>query len=329
MKKLRNPETLTFKSLVDIIAETETYIKFAMMGNQNGTNDVGLDTGYSELDKMTCGLLKGNITLIAARPSMGSTALALNITENMLSTGKRVAIFSLEMSAPEIMLRLASIQTSISLQKLCSGEINSEEYKLLNDAMEFMGISYRKLFINDQSTKNINQICAQLRLLKNENPDLDLVVIDTLQMIRSSAGESVYEIMYQLKSLAVELDIAMIVVSKLNSKLELRANKRPILSDIPDSDMIEPYADTILFVYRDDFYLYNQEKEREQIALMAGEDFISCYVEKEEEEAEIIIGKQRNGAIGHIKLLFQKKFTRFIDYPAFGEIPRTYEMARA
>lgn len=325
MENLQNIQSCDFKNASTITNSTRAYLD--EMNTRGDKSLIGLDTGYAELNKMTAGFRKGDLIVIAARPSMGSTSLVLNITNNLLEAGKSTAIFSLEISSEEIMLRLMSIQTSISLQRLRLGDINPEEYKRLNGALDAM--ERRKLFIHDQSAMNINHICKHLRQLKSENPDLDLAVIDTLQMIRSSAGEPINEILYQLKALARELEIPIVILSRLNSKLEWRANKRPVLSDIPEADLIEPYADTILFIYRDDFYLYNQEKEREQMALIAGEDFISCYVEKEEEEAEIIIAKQCNGAIGHIKLLFQKKFTRFIDYPAFGEIPRTYEMARA
>lgn len=183
-----------------------------------------------------------------------------------------------------------------------------------------MKMKCEKLFIHDQSTINIDQICTKLRKLKSQNPDLDLAIIDCLQMIKISAEETVGEISCQLKMLARELEIPIVILSKLNSKLEWRVNKRPILSDIPESDLIEPYADTILFVYRNDFYLYNQEKEREQKAIATGKEFISRYVEKLEDEAEIIIAKQRNGSIGHIKLLFQKKFARFVDSYAHGNV---------
>jgi replicative DNA helicase len=324
MKNLKNVQSDDFKDTNRIINGTEANLIYAM-SNLDNRDLIGLDTGYHELNKMIDGLKKESLTVIAARPSMGSTALALNIANHLLPKGKGIAIFSLEMSAEEMMLRIISIQTSISLQKLRLGQVDSEQFELLNHAMEVMKMRCDKLFIHDQSAININQICTKLRKLKSQNPDLDLAVIDSLQMIRSSAGETVGEILCQLKMLARELEIPIIVLSKLNSKLEWRTNKRPILSDIPESDLIEPYADTILFIYRDDFYLYNQEKDREQRALAAGQEFISRYVEKEEEEAEIIIAKQRNGAVGQIKLMFQKKFTRFVDRPSFANIPIVYE----
>lgn len=321
MENLYDIQSDDFKNTSTIISDTRAYIH--EMSNRSDKTLIGLDTGYPELNKMTAGLRKGNLIVIASRPSMGKTSLALNISNNLLEEKKNIAIFPLEMSSEEMMLRLMSIQTSILLQRLRLGNIDTEEYKRLNEAMDAM--EKHKLFIHDQSTINIDQICTKLRQLKSQNTDLDLAVIDSLQMIKSSAGETVGEISYQLKMLARELEIPIIVLSKLNSKLEWRVNKRPILSDIPESDLIEPYADTIIFIYRNDFYLYNQEKDREQRAHFGGQEFISGYVEKEEEETEIIIAKQRNGAIGHIKLLFQKKFTRFIERPIFGAAQIVYE----
>lgn len=319
MEDLQNVQSDDFKDTYEIINGTEAGIIYAMC-NLVDTALIGLDTGYHELNKITDGLKKGSVTVIAARPSMGSTALALNIANNLLPKGKGLAIFSLEMSAEEMMLRFISIRTSISLQKLRLGKVDSEQFNLTKRAMEIMKMGCEKLFIHDQGNINIDQICTKLRKLKSQTPDLDLAVIDCLQMIKISRGETVGEISCHLKMLARELDITIVILSKLNSKLEWRVNKRPILSDIPESDLIEPYADTILFVYRNDFYLYNQEKEREQKAIAAGKEFISHYVEKLEDEAEIIIAKQHNGSIGHIKLLFQKEFARFVDSYPYGNI---------
>jgi replicative DNA helicase len=312
MEDLQNVQSDDFKDIYEIINGTEAGIIYAM-SNLGGTALIGLDSGYYELNKMTNGLKKGNVTIIAARPSMGSTALALNIANSLLQKESGVAIFSFEMSAEEMMLRLISTRTSISLQKLRIGEIDSEQFNLINRAIEIMKNGCEKLFIHDQGTIDIDQIYTKLRKLKSQNPDLDLVIIDCLQMIKISAGETVGEISSQLKMLARELEIHILVLSKLSSKLESRSNKRPMLSDIPASDLIEPYADTILLIYRDDLYTYSEEKAREKKAVAKEKEFISRYVEKLEDEAEIIIAKQCNGSIGHIKLMFQKEFARFID----------------
>jgi replicative DNA helicase len=272
---------------------------------------------------MTSGFGKGDLIIIAARPSVGTTSFALNITQNLLDKEKGVAIVSLEMSAEQMMLRLLSIKTTVPLKQLRVGNMSPEVYKRLDHAIEEM--EHKKLFIHDQSLMKIDEICSKLRQLKSQTPEIELAVIDSLQLIRSSSEKDVGEISSELKMLSQELEIPILVLSKLSSKLESRSNKRPMLSDIPESDLIEPYADSILLIYRDDLYTYNEEKAREEKAIAAGKEFISRYVEKLEDEAEIIIAKQRNGSIGHIKLMFQREFARFVDRLTL--IPIVYETA--
>jgi replicative DNA helicase len=247
---------------------------------------------------------------------MGKTSFILNTVSNLVQQGKGVAFFSLEMPAEQLMLRLLSIQTSIPLQKLRVGDMNDEEWNRLNDAISQMNEA--KLFIDDNSNININQLRSKLRKLKNQHPEIEIAVIDYLQIMQGSGTKDrhleVSEISRGLKILARELNIPVVALSQLNRGLESRADKRPMLSDIRESGSIEQDADIILFVYRDDVYLYKEEKEREKQAKAEGKEFIPTYVEKDEEEAEIIIGKQRNGPTGHVKLIFQKKLTRFVDY---------------
>jgi len=246
-----------------------------------------------------------------------NTSFVLNTVSALINQNKGVAFFSLEMPAEQLMLRLLSIQTSIPLQKLRVGDMNDEEWNRLNDAMNVMNNS--KLFIDDNSNININQLRSKLRKLKNQHPEIELAVIDYLQIMQGSGTKDrhleVSEISRGLKILARELDIPVVALSQLNRGLEARADKRPMLSDIRESGSIEQDADIILFVYRDDVYLYKEEKEREKQAKKEGKEYVSTFVEKEEEEAEIIIGKQRNGPTGHINLIFQKKLTRFVDAP--------------
>jgi replicative DNA helicase len=186
-----------------------------------------------------------------------------------------------------------------------------------------------KLFVDDSSTVNINQLRSKLRKLKSQHPEIELAVIDYLQLL-SAAGskdrhQEVSEISRGLKMLARELEIPIIALSQLNRGLEARNDKRPMLSDIRESGSIEQDADIILFVYRDDVYLYKEEKEREKEAIKEGKEFVSKYIEKDEEEAEIIIGKQRNGPTGHVKLTFQKKYTRFVDAQPYNKTEIVYE----
>ena len=321
----QNSQSIDFKDAPKITDDTMAYIE-----EMRETGDailVGVDTGYAELNKMTTGFGKGDLVIVAARPAMGKTSFALNMVQNLLEKGKGVAFFSLEMPAEQLMLRLLSVQTSIQLQRLRVGDMTPEEYKRLNDAVDKM--RHSKLFVDDHGSVNIHQLRSKLRKLKSRHPEIELAVIDYLQIMNGTGGKDrhleVSEISRGLKMLARELEIPIVALSQLNRSLESRSDKRPMLSDIRESGSIEQDADIILFVYRNDVYLYKEEKEREKEAISNGKEFISKYVEKEEEEAEIIIGKQRNGPTGHVKLMFQKKFTRFVDKPTFGAAQIVYE----
>ncbi len=321
----QNSQSIDFKDAPKITDDTMAYIE--EMRERGDAILVGVDTGYAELNKMTTGFGKGDLVIVAARPAMGKTSFALNMVQNLLEKGKGVAFFSLEMPAEQLMLRLLSVQTSIQLQRLRVGDMNPEEYKRLNDAVDKM--RHSKLFVDDHGSVNIHQLRSKLRKLKSRHPEIELAVIDYLQIMNGTGGKDrhleVSEISRGLKMLARELEIPIVALSQLNRGLESRSDKRPMLSDIRESGSIEQDADIILFVYRNDVYLYKEEKEREKEAIAAGKEFISKYVEKEEEEAEIIIGKQRNGPTGHVKLVFQKKFTRFVDKPTFGAAQIVYE----
>ncbi|WP_345980392.1 replicative DNA helicase [Sulfurimonas sp. HSL3-2] len=310
----QDSQTSDFKDSPTVTYDTMEYIK-EMKARGNSTL-VGVDTGFNELNKMTTGFGKGDLVIIAARPAMGKTSFVLNTVNSLITKGKGVAFFSLEMPAEQLMLRLLSIQTSIFLQKLRVGDLNDDEWSRLSAAIDNMNRA--KLFVDDQGSVNINQLRSKLRKLKNQHPEIEVAVIDYLQIMAGTGGKDrhleVSEISRGLKMLARELGIPILALSQLNRGLESRNDKRPMLSDIRESGSIEQDADIILFVYRDDVYLYKEEKEREKAAKAEGKEFTPTYVEKEEEEAEIIIGKQRNGPTGHVKLTFQKKLTRFVDY---------------
>ncbi|MEA1916916.1 MAG: replicative DNA helicase [Campylobacterota bacterium] len=314
-----------FKDAPTITDETLAYIEEMRAKGDNEL--VGVDTGFKELNKMTTGFGKGDLIIIAARPAMGKTSFVLNTALKIMNQGKGVAFFSLEMPAEQLMLRLLSAQTSIQLQKLRVGNISDEEQRRLDDATQTIRKSH--LYVDDQGSVNINQLRSKLRKLKSQHSEIEVAIIDYIQ-IMSSVGnkdrqQEVSEISRGLKMLARELEIPIIALSQLNRGLEARNDKRPMLSDIRESGAIEQDADIILFVYRDDVYLYKEEKEREKAAKADNKEFVSEYVEKEEEEAEIIIGKQRNGPTGHVKLTFQKKFTRFVDKPTHSGIEIIYE----
>ncbi len=319
-------QTSDFKDAPKMTFDTMEYIKEMKARGNNLL--VGVDTGYAELNKMTTGFGKGDLVIIAARPAMGKTSFILNTVNSLIMNGKGVAFFSLEMPAEQLMLRLLSIQTSIPLQKLRVGDMNDDQWSSLNGAIDNMNSA--KLYVDDQGSININQLRSKLRKLKNQHPEIEIAVIDYLQIMQGSGNQDrhlqVSDISRGLKMLARELEMPIVALSQLNRGLESRNDKRPMLSDIRESGSIEQDADIILFVYRDDVYLYKEEKEREKAAKAEGKEFVSEYIEKEEEEAEIIIGKQRNGPTGHVKLIFQKKLTRFIDTPTFSAgIETVYE----
>lgn len=321
-------ENSEFKDSKTITFDTLDYIK--RMKARGNSILVGVDTGYHELNKMTTGFGEGDLVIIAARPAMGKTAFVLNVVLNLLNQKKGVAFFSLEMPAEQLMLRLMSAKTSIPLQKLRVGDMDDDEWSRLNNAFDEMGRA--SLFVDDDGSVNINQLRSKLRKLKSQNPEISLAVIDYLQIMSSTGNRDrhleVSEISRGLKMLARELKIPIIALSQLNRGLESRNDKRPMLSDIRESGSIEQDADIIMFVYRDDVYLYKEEKEREKAAKKEGKEFVSQYVEKEEEDAEIIIGKQRNGPTGHVKLVFQKRFTRFVDATP-KEVEITYTEVQA
>ena len=321
----QDSQTSDFKDADRVTTDTMNYI--AEMKARGNTVLVGVDTGFEELNKMTTGFGKGDLVILAARPAMGKTSFALNIVQNLLDKGKGVAFFSLEMPAEQLMLRLLSIKTSIGLQKLRVGDMNDDEWSRLTTAVEQM--QHASLFVDDHGAVNINQLRSKLRKLKGKHPEIELCVVDYIQIMSGVGNQDrhlqVSEMSRGLKMLARELEMPIVALSQLNRGLESRNDKRPMLSDIRESGSIEQDADIIMFVYRDDVYLYKEEKEREKAAKAEGKEFTSTYVEKEEEDAEIIIGKQRNGPTGHVKLLFQKKLTRFVEKPAYNSVEVSYE----
>ncbi len=321
----QDSQTNDFKDAETVTIDTMRYIE--EMKARGNSVLVGVDTGFADLNKMTTGFGKGDLVIIAARPAMGKTSFALNMVQNLLKKGRGVAFFSLEMPAEQLMLRLLSIETSVPLQKLRVGDMGDEEWTRLGQAVERMQSS--KLFVDDQGSVNINQLRSRLRKLKGQHPEIEMAVIDYLQIMSGTGTRDrhleVSDMSRGLKMLARELEMPIVALSQLNRGLESRNDKRPMLSDIRESGSIEQDADIILFVYRDDVYLYKEEKEREKAAKSEGKEFTPTYVEKEEEEAEIIIGKQRNGPTGHVKLLFQKKLTRFVDIPTYHATEITYE----
>ena len=277
---------------------------------------IGTDTGFRNLNEKTSGFGKGDLVIIAARPAMGKTALVLNMALKAIERNEGVAFFSLEMPAEQLMLRMLSAKTSIPLQALRVGDLKDDQWSQFSAAVD--DISKRKLFVDDGGYATIHHVRSKLRKLKSQHPEISLAIIDYLQLMSGEGGregrqQEISEISRGLKQLARELDMPIVALSQLNRSLESRDNKRPMLSDLRESGAIEQDADIILFVYRDDVYREAQEKEREMRAKAEGKEYQSNFRKKSEEEAEIIIGKQRNGPTGTVELLFQKNFTRFVD----------------
>ncbi|MBY0540426.1 MAG: replicative DNA helicase [Campylobacterales bacterium] len=306
--------TSELKDMQVVTRDTLEYIeKMKKMGNKHL---IGETTGFEALDRRTTGFNAGDLIIIAARPAMGKTALVLNMALKNVEQGKGVILFSLEMPAEQLMLRMLSAKTSIPLQNLRKGDLDDQQWTNLSGA--FDDLNTKKLFVDDGGSININQLRARVRkLAQNESNNIKLVIIDYLQLMQGTGNkdrhQEVSDISRGLKMLAREMKIPIIALSQLNRGLENRPDKRPMLSDLRESGAIEQDADIIMFVYRDDVYKERDEARKEKEAKDKGEDYKSKFINKPEEEAEIIIGKQRNGPIGTVKLNFQKALTRFVD----------------
>ena len=245
-----------------------------------------------------------------------NTALVLNMALKNVEQKKGVIFFSLEMPAEQLMLRMLAAKTSIPLQNLRKGDMDDKEWSILSAA--FDDLNSKKLFVDDGGSININQLRARVRKLAQiQENNISLVIIDYLQLMQGLGNkdrhQEVSDISRGLKMLARELKIPIVALSQLNRGLESRPDKRPMLSDLRESGAIEQDADIIMFVYRDDVYKQRDEARKEKEAKDKGEDYKSKFIDKPIEEAEIIIGKQRNGQIGTVKLDFHKALTKFID----------------
>ena len=253
-----------------------------------------------------------------------NTALVLNMALKNVEAGKGVIFFSLEMPAEQLMLRMLAAKTSIPLQNLRKGDLDDQQWSNLSAAFE--DLNKKKLFVDDGGSVNINQLRARVRkLAQREENNISMVVIDYLQLMQGTGNkdrhQEVSDISRGLKMLAREMKIPIIALSQLNRGVESRPDKRPMLSDLRESGAIEQDADIIMFVYRDDVYKERDEARKEKEAKDKGEDYKSTFQNKPIEEAEVIIGKQRNGPIGTVKLDFHKALTKFVDKEHSGEAP--------
>ena len=267
--------------------------------SQNPNDITGVPTGFVDLDRMTSGMQAGDLIVLAARPSMGKTALAINIAENVaLKEGLPVAVFSMEMGASQLAIRIVGSIGRIDQTRLRTGKLLDEEWPRLSEAVERL----RNVSLSIDETPGLtpSELRANARRLARTCGKLGLVVVDYLQLMSGSSGgdgdnraTELGEISRGLKMLAKELQCPVIALSQLNRGVEQRTDKRPMMSDLRESGAIEQDADVIMFIYRDDYY--NKDS-------------------KEPGVAEIIIGKQRNGPTGTVKLTFLKPITKFESY---------------
>ena len=265
--------------------------------HENGAEEVtGVRTGFYDLDRMTAGLQPGDLIVLAARPSMGKTAFALNIGEHVaVNEGLPVVVFSMEMGAAQLALRMVGSLGRIDQQHLRTGALRDDEWSRLTEAVDRLGKV--SVFIDESPALNPSELRARARRQARQCGKLGLIIVDYLQLMSGSSSSEenratvIGEISRGLKALAKELQCPVIALSQLNRSVESRTDKRPMMSDLRESGAIEQDADVIMFIYRDDYYTKEASKEPGI--------------------AETIIGKQRNGPVGTVKLTFLKPLTKF------------------
>ncbi len=282
-----------FQNIKDVLVNT--YDNIEILANRKG-DITGIPTGFAELDRMTAGFQRNDLIIVGARPSVGKTAFALNIAQNVATkTDENVAIFSLEMGAEQLVMRMLCAEGNINAQGLRTGALTDEDWRKLTMAMG--SLSNAGIYIDDTPGVRIGDIRSKCRRLKQEH-GLGMILIDYLQLIRGDGNsgdnrqQEVSEISRSLKALARELKVPVIALSQLSRGVEQRQDKRPMMSDIRESGSIEQDADIVAFLYRDDYY--DKESENKNII-------------------EIIIAKQRNGPVGTVSLAFVKEYNKFVN----------------
>lgn len=287
-----------FAPLKDVLLDS--FSKIEEMAAHQGEL-TGLTTGFIDIDSKLSGLQKSDLILLAARPSMGKTALGINIATNAaLKAGVSVGVFSLEMSKEQLVQRMISSVAHVDLQKIISGKLSEEEWLKIIDAMG--PLSKANVFIDDTAGISLTEMKAKCRRLKIEK-GLDLVLIDYLQLMQiggrqESRQQEISAISRGLKALAKEMECPVIALSQLSRAPELRSDHRPILSDLRESGAIEQDADVVMFLYRDEYY--DEDSDKKNIG-------------------EVIIAKHRNGPTGTVDLVWKKEFTKFLNKENFRE----------
>jgi replicative DNA helicase len=289
-----------FVSLKQILPQTIDRLDML----SHSTSDItGISTGFGDMDRMTAGLQRGDLIIIAGRPSMGKTTLAMNIAENAaIGAGVPTAVFSMEMSAEQLSFRMIGSIGRVNQSRLRTGKLTDEDWSRIDSAVSMM--SNAPIFIDDSGALTPTEVRARARRLKREH-GLGLIVVDYLQLMRvagttENRATEISEISRSLKALGKELDCPVIALSQLNRSVEQRTDKKPVMSDLRESGAIEQDADLIVFIYREE--VYEPETPRKGIA-------------------DIIIAKQRNGPVGEFHLTFLGEFTKFENLiaEAYGE----------
>jgi len=284
--------------LTQVVERIET-----LYGRDNQSDVTGTATGFTDLDRMTSGLQAGDLVIVAGRPSMGKTAFSINIAENVALDSKLpVAIFSMEMGASQLAMRMLGSVGKLNQHDLRTGRLQDDDWGRLTHALGKLNDA--PIHIDESAALSSMEVRARSRRLHRQNGGLGLIVVDYIQLMSSSASKAsenrateISEISRSLKSLAKELHVPVVALSQLNRSLEQRPNKRPVMSDLRESGAIEQDADLILFIYRDE--VYNSDSP-------------------DKGKAEIIIGKQRNGPIGKVELAFRGEYTRFDNLVSSG-----------
>jgi len=284
------------ESLHSVLEKTVDRIEKLCSTDTGGVT--GVPSGFADLDKMTAGLQKSDLIIVAARPSMGKTTFAMNLAEHAAMTQEYPAlIFSLEMPADQIMMRMLASLGRIDQTKIRTGQLDDEDWARMSSTMGLL-IENGKMFIDDAAGLTPTEVRSRARRIHRDHGGISMIMIDYLQLMRAPQFSDnrtleIAEISRSLKALAKELKVPVVALSQLNRGLEQRSDKRPINSDLRESGSIEQDADLIMFIYRDE--VYHDDSEFKGMA-------------------EIIIGKQRNGPIGRVPLTFQGKYSRFDNY---------------
>ena len=297
----RSRRASEFQSSKEVVGRV---IKELVALRESDNHITGVRTGYQDLDRMTNGFQRGDLIILAARPAMGKTALALNLgMYTALRNPGAVAFFSLEMPAESLMKRLLSAKSQVEGNKLRGGNISDDELNRLNEAGNELGAA--KIFIDDSASIKVSQIFSKCRKLMSEY-GLSLIVIDYLQLISGSGRgggdnrqQEVSEISRNLKILAKEMNCPVIALSQLSRSVEQRTDKQPMLSDLRESGAIEQDADIVMFLYREDYYKKTSEQEERSDI---------------NEVVDLNLAKHRNGSVGHVSLVFNKSISAFYNH---------------